>query len=1067
MKDNEARNIIITGIRRNCFVEAGAGSGKTTILVERMVAMVEQGIPVERICTITFTKAAANEFYARFQKRLSERSRLEHKNAYHDGELTAQTEETMKRCEEALLNIDSCFMGTIDSFCNMILSEHPLAAAIPADAAVIEDEQIISSYLAEYARILTTDDYPELKHKCQTFIHTQNRPVDVFKAVLSAIIQVRDVEFMYEGVDNESVEDKYAADRKGIIRLLNKLLEDPSVAYDGNGESVKAWEILQQRKNFLTDYDWDDSFSYVLDALNKIRKLRVKPFDGIEDYFGPSFIRLQAHETRNKVTWYELADEGFNDVVDSLKDYQARVALDFTVDCVRQMAPQLKKKGQLTFFDYKLYLRDMLKKDAINGGRLISHIYRRHSYFLIDEFQDTDPMQAEIFFYLAADPDKRLDGDWRKCIPHDGALFIVGDPKQSIYRFKNADVASFKNVRSLFDGVNGDVLQLTSNFRSTYTLHQWFNEVFGRHLLNEDTEDQSRYEDITNKDHDDAYATGVYSYPVSTKGDDTAEMLKIVSTLVDNPDILIDEGKRIQYRDIMIITSGKKDLGKYVTLFTDNHIPFRVEGDIDFRECPALKDLVAVFKAVACTQNNFYVYEALTSGLFDLGDDIMAVRDDLKKVRTTGILDTENERGKEAVEFINRKHEEAVNLSPSTLFSQLIDELQIFALSGSHNVEYVYYTLELLREKENSGEIASLNDAVAYLEDLMNGELDLERCMSLEKNDNRIHLANLHKVKGLEASVVILAGPKKKKRSVNPLRRVEYVGDTPRCYMFGVRKDFTTLTFRDTYNKKDSEKISEEAEIVRQLYVAATRARRLLIIADDAPWKELSGFAAKDFFEEFGVREISGPAVMNQDGALMYHNVRSLIQADAFSLKSSYEIHKPSDIDYDDFTEHPGMINTRKNPRLVGTLVHRLMEIIVMSHDKAEENDTINDLCKDLEDKEYYSAILHEVYRIIHSGGYTQENNSESDILKELLTADEVYCEVPFSYRIDETTFCNGIIDVLYCKGDQWHIVDYKTNADGSSLDDRYEPQLQDYATALKKATGVDADSRIYHIMVE
>ena len=131
-----------------------SGSGKTTILVERMVGMVEQGIPVDQICTITFTKAAANEFYERFQKRLSQRSNKETKDKYYDGELKDQTSDTMERCAKALQNIDSCFMGTIDSFCNMILSEHPLEAQIPADSTVVEEENIIDRYVKEYSLII-------------------------------------------------------------------------------------------------------------------------------------------------------------------------------------------------------------------------------------------------------------------------------------------------------------------------------------------------------------------------------------------------------------------------------------------------------------------------------------------------------------------------------------------------------------------------------------------------------------------------------------------------------------------------------------------------------------------------------------------------------------------------------------------------------------------------------------------------------------------------------------------------------------------------------------------------
>lgn len=125
--DEQARHLIENDTSTNFFVEAGAGSGKTTELVARMLAMVEQGvdgheIDVSEICAITFTKAAANEFKDRFQVALKESG--------------------SPQAKRALENIDLCFMGTIDSFCNMILSEHPVEACIPASSSVVDEQDI-------------------------------------------------------------------------------------------------------------------------------------------------------------------------------------------------------------------------------------------------------------------------------------------------------------------------------------------------------------------------------------------------------------------------------------------------------------------------------------------------------------------------------------------------------------------------------------------------------------------------------------------------------------------------------------------------------------------------------------------------------------------------------------------------------------------------------------------------------------------------------------------------------------------------------------------------------------
>ena len=122
--------------------------------------------------------------------------------------------------------------------------------------------------------------------------------------------------------------------------------------------------------------------------------------------------------------------------------------MTFLIRSIPVMEQALREKGSLTFFDYLYYLRNMLKRDAEADGKLIRYIYDRHSYFLIDEFQDTNPMQAEVFFYLTSE---HPVPQWSACHPRPGSLFIVGDPKQSIYRFRSADVTSFLKVKKLFE----------------------------------------------------------------------------------------------------------------------------------------------------------------------------------------------------------------------------------------------------------------------------------------------------------------------------------------------------------------------------------------------------------------------------------------------------------------------------------------------------------------------------------------------------------------------------------------------------------------------------------------
>lgn len=170
-QDMLSRNKIVSETNKNFFVEAGAGSGKTTMLVRRMVAMIEAGIPIEQICAITFTKAAAGEFYARFQKLLIERSNQNSdiKKTGQAGELPVPTEESVKKCREALEKIDLCFTGTIDSFCSMVLSEHPSEAKIPSDSKIISDEEAKNIYRQQFVKICAGNYGEELQKKAQDF----------------------------------------------------------------------------------------------------------------------------------------------------------------------------------------------------------------------------------------------------------------------------------------------------------------------------------------------------------------------------------------------------------------------------------------------------------------------------------------------------------------------------------------------------------------------------------------------------------------------------------------------------------------------------------------------------------------------------------------------------------------------------------------------------------------------------------------------------------------------------------------------------------------------------------
>lgn len=1095
-QDTLSRQKIVENISSNFFVEAGAGSGKTTILVKRMVAMVEQGLDVSKICAITFTKAAAGEFYDRFQKALIERSMAPTAENFvpSPGELGNPTEQTRMRCADALNNIDLCFMGTIDSFCSMILSEHPAKAGIPSNAAILSSEDMQAQYKKAYSNIQNGIWGKDLMRLCRRFCAFHDRPDAVFLGAIGRLMDTRNCEYIFDPAPNKSVDEALKNEKEQALHILRALLSHPELKYDKQAASREAWDTLQTKQKMLF-LSWKNNVNQVIKALNTIRNIRLIPETDLS-IFGPEGEDwFQSHFTGTKVAWFEFSENALDPLIKRLQDMQYSVTMEFLTAASRHIADSLRKDGNLTFFDYLLYLRDTLKADAEAGGSLIRHIYARHKYFLIDEFQDTNPMQAEIFFYLTAQDPK---ADWRGCIPHPGSLFIVGDPKQSIYRFRYADVSAFLRIKEMFTGDVGEVVCLTRNFRSVHKLRSWFNSSF-QVLLPEDTSLQSRYEPIPLEaaPKPDNTFEGVYSYKVFSgktadpEDTDPAKAARIIKQIVNNPDYMISERgyekpMQITYQDIMLITPRKTKMSSYIQTFTEQAIPFRIEGKVLFGQCPSLIAVTRIFAAVANPKELSLLFGALTCKRFGFNLNVLhRLRNSDYDFNLYGDH-PKNEPVTAAIEQLKLLVHFSHNLSATSLFTAILEELHIFKYVSTKNLEYVYFALELLRSAENKGQFASVSQAADFLETLISDDSDAERAISLTRNENRVHIANLHKVKGLEAPVVILADPYKTDQE--PDIRVQQQDSKSLCWIFSVREGFSTLLSCNGYkDAKDDEAACLEAEKKRLLYVAATRAKQVLLVANAItskgesdgknPWKFFVDRCEGDFFDTFPAGAVSTvPSKTTASAAELYDDAENNL-CSTTSQKSSYKVLRPSQIklkgktsaedDFEDIESANVRTHTvRAGAAVIGTLVHSLMEALVSSRGRTPLPSLVREITSEYEaEGEMYLQMLMQVGKTIQNGGFPQETGVPQDIFTTLLTADEVYCEVPFCCKT-ENNIWHGIMDVVYRIGEQWFILDYKTNADAHDLDVKYQQQLDAYVSAFRELTCHTAKPLIYHIDV-
>ena len=1162
--DQLSRDRIVRELDMNFFVEASAGSGKTTVLIDRMAALILKGVPINMISTITFTKAAANEFYKRFHKKLSE--------------LLGKTDGKERSwVEDALKNIDLCFMGTIDAFCNMILKEHPSRAGVPSKVKVMQGAEWDGIFLREYKLMLVGAYGSVIQQKAMAFDSLFDYADDTFMRIMEEMMNKSSYEFSTKAAPGPSeVQRKYCTYMPALNDLL-KLFESDTVIDKMRSNSDKE-KYARMKRAAVTLGELDrikaastsgtylfDHMSELSSAVTAIKGFKFTLTDDVlfnnrPGYFPPSIdgwisrnstaAKIEAGSNMKTSGATFTIDFGENnELLSMMKELKYDMALDLCAAARGQLFERLRANGELSFSPCLSVVRDMLKRDAAcEGSPLIRHITGRHRYYLIDEFQDTDPLQYEIFFYLAAG--ERAVPEWEKCVPLPGALFIVGDPKQSIYSFKGADVEAFIKVRELFENASGGeddpraVLRLTFNFRSTPELCAYFDEQFtgllGREIYSpiRTAGDEGSLlfpkgeklfhgclrlvPPAKDKDEDDPFITTVADIIEAIEGNEE-------HLIMPDPEA---PARKIEYDDIMIITKNKTLTDDFRRELEMRGIPVFVEGSCSFETSRALAALTNVLYAAADPWDSQAVVSALLGPLFGFSEADLAeagrtketpegrfaslmMSEDLDKALGGGSLS-------EAVKTLRKLGNKARRMSPSAAICMVAEELRIFSVMGSSGMKYYYYALELIRSREAEGTLTSLRQAADMLKKMIEDSDGLERCLTLSENEKGVHIANLHKVKGLEKPVVFLAaGRSTKYKSVREKTEIALVKDAEGRrfpYVFKVSKKIGSNSINIIASPEDREGYDEYFgqavesgldEIRRQHYVAATRAGCALIIVDSekdpesydseeqllqTQWKalikgstlissgnwlaELKPKEGKNGLvsEELGYAESAYTSKDTAAGAKPEHPY--VLPSDAAVKPNSYgedEIPDETEQEEEDTGDGESLIPGNEK----GTLVHACMEYLILSRGAAASDpqllaERVVDEKGSWFDEEQRSEgieMLKGFIKRMLSGGYSQDTAAPADLFSELCSdrTDEVYCELPFVYTDEEQQIVSGVIDLLYRQGDNWHIIDYKTNrnAVGLEQDPKYAAQLACYAEAVKRlrmqGRGT-VDAHIYHI---
>lgn len=1095
LPDREHRDLISEELDRNILVEAAAGTGKTTSMVGRMLALLRAGkcSHVRHMAAVTFTRKAAAELRSRFQVELEKAVR------------EAEGDER-DNLEEALTHVEQCFIGTIHSFCARLLRERPVEAGVDVSFSELDedaDKRLREEAWDEYAARLIAGDHRGILEELD---HLGLSLSDLEEAFLD-FAGFPDVEEWPEpGDDLDAVE---------LDRGRERLLEYASHMWDlaprlpadhGNDKLIPRFKRLPRVLSHCDELDQPEQLIEVLELFDRKATVVLKVWER-----GRGLGKEDARRELDR--WNGFRSEVVKPLLGAWRRRRYRTVMR-AMHQAREIYDEMRReRGSLNFQDLLMKAAELLRENA--GVR--RYFGRRFTHVLVDEFQDTDPIQAEVLLLLtSSDTGER---DWRRCRPRPGSLFVVGDPKQSIYRFRRADIVTYNETKGIIrrggEGEEGLILELKTNFRSTPPVLEWVNRVFepgegqeaeGGEMLRfgaSETEESPAYVPLL------AGMEGVGSDRLSgplglrVPGDCSKDRQAIeyeaglIARFIRDA---LDSGMRIQRtprqleerkseevdpRDFMIITPRKRSLAVYARELRKYGIPHRVTGGSALNDVIELELLHTCLTAVIHPHNPVALVAALRSELFGISDrDLYSFKREgghfsyLSKPPPTLPGETA-EALEDCFERLRRYRRWLSSMPPVPALESMADDLGLMAMAagrpgGDVEAGSLAKAFELLREAQR--DTWTTAQLVDYLGRLVEAGETHDGISARSEDRPEVRIMNLHKAKGLEAPVVFLADPTGE-YDHEVTRHIDRAGDRILGYMaiYGKSRGWgrgKLLAHPDEWEaRSEGEKRFLRAEALRLRYVAATRSGTAIVITQREkgnsrnPWR---------YFEEHlpdgadlpdpGPQSLPGEeleALLPRDAATAREEISARLEKargktyEVLGAKQ-YALSLPPDPAYSPPHIDEGMraasgIAEGEHGVEWGSAIHLLLQL-AMDSPRADLEKAASAI---LAENDLDPALAGEA-------AATARTVMGSSIWERALGGDARFTEVPFQLLqeggdAEVPLLLRGAVDLAFREDGGWVLVDYKTDSPRSgeveALARRYTPQLRLYADAWERIT--------------
>ena len=1075
--DQAVRDEIRTALDETLMVEAGAGTGKTTVLVARIVELLRRGPhSVDEIAVMTFTEPAAAELASRVREGLEQAMR------------ETDDEIDRARLRAALAGLHRMRIETIHAFAANVLRERPVEAGLDPQFEVLDELgarlAFDRSYEAWLAELLKAD-----RAEVTTALH---RGMET-KHLRQIAMQLH--------------EHRYALPLAPIVTGKSGAVSEFATWVKRGTPAIGALTdrcIDEENKAYLNGRRMIE-FAAQLEIAAKDEDPVV--FERTVLFRAPKF----AKGAGNATGWHDPQDtRDLKSLFGEYLELRSRAQAELRTEAIAGVLPLIEEfvlrfegerrgAGTAEFDDLLLWARDLVR----DKPDVRAYFHRRFPRILVDEFQDTDPIQAELVIRIAAGEPA---DDWTTLVPRRGHLFVVGDPKQSIYRFRRADIAIYDELRrgSLAAGVR----HITQNFRSVKTLLDWANKVFDLVLV-----EQPGVQPGNVHLHPVPQATAETQPAVvavhgsgnaSLKAEDVrAEEGRVLARTIDRAvrqDRWLVRDRRdgttrpCEWRDIAILVPSRTDIEAYTEPLQTLDIPFRMEGGTHLYGRQEVRDLIACLHAIDDPSDRISLVTALRSMACGCSDeDIFTWVASGSAVDLRFRLNGHEGPVADGLRLLASLRRERRGLSLGELVSRVITRTKLVEVAlaepdGEQSAANLLKVVDQARAFTSSGG-GGLRPFTRWLADRREEEGEEEEAGVHEEADDVIRIVTIHSSKGLEFPIVALAKP-----NTNRPNDSGPVADAKTHRIELKVGDFQTPGYTDAMTQ---EKVLGDAERRRLLYVAVTRTRDHLIVPMITALEKRGGMlnwltpALPEWEEERAGGDV--------DGCVLYD--RRLVedpedQEQEERIARSDEHDKPSDAEIDggerqraawvqerdqllelagrelevvtassvellwqrpltvEVSESDGTVLAAGNgpPLPLGDAVHQVMEVVDLAHP---------------------GSIDQIVAAVCSESGLTDRQDEVSELVRRCLaspvigraiSAGEYWREVPFTIPWDGGRAV-GRIDLMFVEDEKIVIVDYKTDDVTHGLEaavNEHLSQAEVYAAAARQTTSIDVAEVVF-----